>query len=397
VLSASDSVDLLGSEVATTFSRHQPGRAAVSCSGAEPVVFVGRRPEPQNQVRDRAAPLWLPPLPREPTAPHDHRVVAILDDVERRERVELRMEGESWLIVGDPATRRVAVRALAERGDGVIVRADDCDAEIVHRTLSMLRSDSARNLVIDGVDDIVTHQLCDASGRHAWSRLERFVSIENPTAVAVTCSRESSVPTILRDRCTRVLRMVDRDGGFETTLDGRTVFGRFVVPVNPRPPLRATRFPTRYERADTFAVFVDDERPVSPPAREPWRVSIVGESGSGRTTAMRALTALWHRERSDGVRRLVAIDDDVVVESLDLDDDALDVIAVIDPVRARDAWDHWSHALRRHRTGLLLADAVLEFPDVLGVAPPHRPHATTAGRGEWVVRGRAMGTVQVAV
>ncbi len=397
VLTTSDSVDLLGSEVAATFTRHRPGRAAVSCSGAEPVVFVGRRAEPEVHPRERATPLWLPPLPREPTAPHDHRVVAILDDVERRERIELRREGESWLIVGDPAARRVAVRALAERGDVVVVRADDCDAEIVHRTLSMLRSESARNLVIEGVDDIVTHQLCDSSGRHAWSRLERFVSIENPTAATVTCSRESSVPTILRDRCARVLRMVDRDGGFETTVDERTVFGRFVLPVNPRPPLRPTRFPTRYERADTFAVFVDDERPVSPPTREPWRVSIVGESGSGRTTALRALTALWHRERSDGARRLVAIDDDDVVESLDLDDVDLDVIAVIDPVRARDAWDHWSHALRRHRTGLLLANAVLEHPDVLGVAPPHRPHAITAGRGEWVVRGRAMGTVQVAV
>ncbi|NDA78678.1 MAG: hypothetical protein EBY07_12990, partial [Actinobacteria bacterium] len=145
-----------------------------------------------------------------------------------------------------------------------------------------------------------------------------------------------------------------------------------------------------------FAVFADDERAVSLPTAEPWRLMVIGEPGSGRTTALRALAAQWHRERGHLSRRLVTIDDEETVD-LNVNDESLDLIVVVDPLALRHEFDHWAQPLRRWRSGLLLGRSAVDHADVLGANVSPSPYAIVPGRGEWVHRGIAMGTVQVTV
>lgn len=191
--------------------------------------------------------------------------------------------------------------------------------------------------------------------------------------------------------------MADTDGGCETVLDGRRVFGRFVVPTTSNRPRSPERL-ARHLRSDgVFAVYADDTRPVELPSRGPWRVLVIGESGSGRSVAVRSLTEHWERERGRLARRLVVVDHDELPGETDFDDENVDVIAAVDALTLRNSFDHWAHGVRRHRTGLLLGRAAVEHADLLGVAPPPRPYALAPGRGEWVHHGNAMGIVQVTV
>jgi hypothetical protein len=299
--------------------------------------------------------------------------------------------------VGDALARGVAVNAIAAHLDTVALSVTDCDAELIHRTALALESGATNALVLDGVDDIVAHCLVDAASRLAWSRLERCLSSDAVTTVIATCGRESGTPLVIRDRCSRTFRMVDVDGGFETLVDGRNVFGRFVTPETPSPPRSVERLPRRLQHGGAFAVHADDGRAVELSPVDPWSVLIIGEPGSGRTTAMRSLAEHWRRERGHLERRLVLADHDEVPDDANIDGDDVDVIVVADPLELRNSFDHWAHVVRRQRTGLLLGRAASEHADLLGVAPPPRPYAIAAGRGEWVHHGNAMGIVQVTV
>ncbi len=397
VLNAGDSVDVVGSPVAASFPRHSPGRAAVSCSGSEPVVVNTHMSAGCGSTGEPARSLWCAPLPSPLVSEPDPGTVAVLDDIDRRRRVVIGPPREWWLIVGDPRTRAKALATISARIEMIGVSANDCDAETIHRTALALESHSVGAVILDGVDDIVSHCLSDAASRLAWGRLEKWLSSWESGIIVATCARESGTPLVVRDRCSRTFRMVDRDGGFETLLDGRDVFGRFVASTGPWIPPAPLRLPVRIERDEVFAVFADDSRAVELSTRDPWRVMIIGESGSGRSGAARSLVEHWRRERGHLARRLVVVDHDEVPHEANFDDDDLDVIATVDPLALRHSFDHWAHAVRRHRTGLLLGNAVNDHADLLGVAPPPRPYAIAPGRGEWVQHGIAMGIVQVTV
>ena len=401
VLNTGDSVDVVGSPVAASFPRHSPGRAAVSCSGSEAVVVNARvaravdsRPDPS---RREAPALWRSALPSRLEQIEHAGAVAVLDDVERRDQPPVRSVDGWWLVVGEPNTRTPALQSITAHVDPLVLSAADCDAETIHRTALALESRVANAVVLDGVDDIVAHYLGDAASRLAWSRVEKCLSSGGVNVLVATCARESGTPLVVRDRCSRAFRMVDIDGGFETLLDGRDVFGRFVMPTTPRGPRVVERFPRRVHCEGAFAVFADDGRPVELSTRDPWRVMIIGESGSGRRVAARSLAEHWRRERGHLVRRLVVFDHDDVPDDTSIDDDDVDVIAVADPLDLRNSFDHRAHAVRRYRTGLLLGNAAGDHADLLGATPPPRPYAIAPGRGEWVQHGIAMGIVQVTV
>lgn len=401
VLNVGDSVDVVGSPVAASFPRHSPGRAAVSCSGSEPVVVnarVARAVDTWPDQSSREAPvLWRSALPSRLDQIAHPGAVAVLDDLERRDQPCVRSVDGWWLVVGEPNTRIVALRSISAHVDPLVLRAVDCDAETIHRTALALESRVVNAVVLDGVDDIVAHCLSDTASRLAWGRVEKLLSSWESGVVVATCARASGTPLVVRDRCSRVFRMVDRDGGFETLLDGRDVFGRFVASTSPWILPAPSRLPVRIERDGVFAVFADDSRAVELSTRDPWRVLIIGESGSGRSGAARSLADHWRRERGHMARRLVVVDHDEVPHEANLDDDDLDVIAAVDPLALRNSFDHWAHAVRRHRTGLLLGNAASEHADLLGAAPPPRPYAIAPGRGEWVQHGIARGIVQVTV
>jgi len=397
VLNAGDSVDVVGSPVAASFPRHSPGRAAVSCSGGEAVVLNTRMAGGCGATGEPARPLWCAPLPSPLVAEAFPGPVAVLDDIERRDQPCVPSVGGWWSIVGDPRTRAVALASIAERVEVTVLSADDCDAEAIHLTALALEARSVDTLVLDGVDDIMAFCLFDAASRSAWARLEKSLSTWESGVVVATCGRESGTPLVVRDRCSRTLHMLDTNGGFETLHEGRNLFGRFVKSTNPWTPSRPPRFPGRIERDDAFAVFADTGRAVEFSSGDPWHVLIIGESGSGRTTALRSLADHWGRERAHLSRRLMVVDHDQVSREANLDDDNVDVIAAVDPLALRNSFDHWAHAIRRHRTGLLLGRAAVEHADLLGVAPPPRPYAIVPGRGEWVQHGSAMGIAQVTV
>jgi hypothetical protein len=397
VLNAADSVDVVGSPVAASFPRASPGRAAVSCSGGEVVVVNTRTTGGCGATGEPARPLWCAPLPSPLVAEAFPGPVAVLDDIERRDQPCVPSVGGWWSIVGDPRTRAVALASIAERVEVTVLSADDCDAEAIHLTALALEARSVDTLVLDGVDDIMAFCLFDAASRSAWARLEKSLSTWESGVVVATCGRESGTPLVIRDRCSRTLHMLDTHGGFETLHEGRNIFGRFVKSTNPWTPSRPPRFPGRIERDDAFAVFADTGRAVEMSSGDPWYVLIIGESGSGRTTALRSLADHWGRERAHLSRRLMVVDHDEVSHEVNLDDDNVDVIAAVDPLTLRNSFDHWAHAIRRHRTGLLLGRAAVEHADLLGAAPPPRPYAIVPGRGEWVQHGSAMGIVQVTV
>ena len=397
VLNAGDSVDVVGSPVAASFPRSSPGRAAVSCSGGLPVVVNTRPSTASGTTGQPARSLWCAPLPSPLVSESVSGPVAVLDDIAHRRRIEIGVPREWWMIVGDPRSRAMVPVTIAERIDTIMLSADDCDAEAIHRTALSLESRSIDALILDGVDDIVAHCLSDAASRSAWSRLEKWLSSWESGVVVATCARESGAPSIIRDRCARTFHMADTDGGCETVLDGRRVFGRFVVPTTSNRPRSPERLARHLRSEGVFAVYADDTRPVELPSRGPWRVLVIGESGSGRSVAVRSLTEHWERERGRLARRLVVVDHDELPGETDFDDENVDVIAAVDALTLRNSFDHWAHGVRRHRTGLLLGRAAVEHADLLGVAPPPRPYALAPGRGEWVHHGNAMGIVQVTV
>ena len=394
VLTTSDSVDVVGSPIAAAFPRHRPGRAAITCSGSEPSIVDTLLADTFDVVGDVARRLWCAPLPVPLVPRTDSEVVAVLDDIDQRCQPEFRLSRAWWTLIGEPRARSVALATLIERLDAVVLSASDCDAETIHRMASTVESPSQRAVVIDGIDDIQAHRMNDAASRLAWSRLERSLSDGNVEVLIATSARESAVPTVIRDRCERTFCIVDSDGGFEIDADGRPLFGRFVAPSKPWRVVSSPRLPTRIERDDCFAVFADDERAVSLPTAEPWRLMVIGEPGSGRTTALRALAAQWHRERGHLSRRLVTIDDGEKAD-LNVNDESLDLIVAVDPLALRHEFDHWAQPLRRWRSGLLLGRSAVDHADVLGANVSPSPYAIVPGRGEWVLRGIAMGTVQV--
>jgi S-DNA-T family DNA segregation ATPase FtsK/SpoIIIE len=397
VLNAGDSMDVVGSPIAASFPRRTPGRAAVSCSGSEPIVVNARVANVGDVVGEKASPLWRSALPSRVDRTTHPDALAVLDDIERRDQPRLRDVDGWWLVVGEPLARRVAMDAIAAHVDADVLSSTDCDAELIHRTALALESRATNALVLDGVDDIVAHCMVDAASRLAWSRLERCLSSGGVATVIATCARESGTPLVIRDRCSRTFRMIDVHGGFETLVDGRNVFGRFVTPTTPSRLRAVERLRRSAQHDGAFAVYADDGRAVELSPLDPWRVLIIGEAGSGRTTAMRSLAEHWRRERGHLERRLVSVDHDEVPDDANIDGDDVDLIAVADPLELRNSFDHWAHVVRRQRTGLLLGRAASEHADLLGVAPPPRPYAIAPGRGEWVHHGNAMGIVQVTV
>ncbi|MFM8562801.1 MAG: FtsK/SpoIIIE domain-containing protein [Acidimicrobiia bacterium] len=387
-----DSVDVVGTGSAATFDRSTPGRAVITVSGSEPFVMTARRTGVTTPSTVQHAPrLWHEALPRRLSP--DTPWLAMIDDIEHRRQQRLGVVDGWWLVVGQPGARASVLAAIADRTDVVAVSATSCDAEDVHR-LSLHRDDES-GVVIDGLDDLVSLAFTDAPSRVAWSRLERRLITAPPRFLVVTASRENAVPMAVRDRCRRVFRLVDGDGGFTTENEGRSVGGRFVVGEARRLPT-LPRLPDRVERTNAFAVFADDLSPVNLPAHEPWRLLIIGERGSGRSNAVRAVEWQWNRERGSSGRRLIVVDHDrsdtpVIVDA------ATDIIVAVDPLSLRGTYDHWIHELRRQRCGLLLGRTALEHADLLGVAPPPRPYGVRPGRGEWVHDGEAMGIVQVTV
>ena len=387
-----DSVDVIGAASAASFDRSTPGRAVITVSGSEPLVMTARRAGVATPTNAPRAPrLWheAPPRRLSPDVPW----LAVIDDIEHRRQHRLDVVDGWWLLVGQPSARAAVLAAIADRIGVVAVSATESDAEDLHRLA--LHRDDDRGVVIDGLDDLVSHAFTDAPARVAWARLERRLISGSPRILVVTASRETAVPMVVRDRCRRVFRLVDTDGGFTTENEGRSVDGRFVVGVVRRLPT-LPRSPDRVERTNAFAVFADDRSPVTLPAHEPWRLVIIGERGSGRSTAVRAVAWQWNRDRGGSGRRLVVVDHDRSDTPVNVDAET-DIVVAVDPLSLRGSFDHWIHGLRRHRCGLLLGRSALEHADLLGASPPPRPYAMRPGRGEWVHDGEAMGIVQVTV
>ena len=400
VQNAHDAVDIVGSSEAAGFDRRTPGRATLALSGTSVRTFTVARAiagPPIDPIRPE--PLWQSALPRR-LEPSSH-TLAVIDDVENRAHHRLATVDGWWLVLGEPDDRSAVMRSIAADVDPIVLSARECDAELVHRTVLALESRRESRLVIDGIDDIVTHRLVDAAARSAWARLERCLAEGNVDVIVATATRESAVPTVVRDRCSRVFRVIDRTGGFETRVDGVSVEGRFVEASTDVVTRSVSRVPDRIV-GDHFAVGLDDDVAVRPPDDLPWRVMIIGESQSGRSNALRAIAEEWRRQhsrpgcsRTD--RRLLIVDHD---ESLDpgfADRMDVDIVVAVDPIDLRRDHEHPAHVIRRHRTGLLLGRSMIEHPDLLGVTPPPRPYAPRPGRGEWVRRGIAMGVVQVTI
>jgi hypothetical protein len=400
VQNAHDAVDIVGSSEAAGFDRRTPGRATLALSGTSARTFTvacAIAAPPLDPIRPE--PLWRSALPRR-LEPSTH-TLAVIDDVERRVHHRLATVDGWWLVLGEPDDRSAVVRSIVEKVDPIVLCARECDAELVHRAVLALEGGRESRLVIDGIDDIVTHRLVDAAARSAWARLERCLAEGSVAVVVATATRESGVPTVVRDRCSRAFRVIDRTGGFETRLDGVPVEGRFVDASMEVVTRSVSRVPDRIA-GDHFAVGLDDDVVVRPPDDVPWRVMIIGESQTGRSNALRAIAEEWKRRHSrpgctPTDRRLVIVDHDEILDPGLVDRVDVDIVVAVDPIDLRRDHEHPAHVIRRHRTGLLLGRSMIDHADLLGVTPPPRPYASRPGRGEWVRRGIAMGVVQVTI
>jgi S-DNA-T family DNA segregation ATPase FtsK/SpoIIIE len=166
-------------------------------------------------------------------------------------------------------------------------------------------------------------------------------------------------------------------------------------------------------------------------------VLVLGTSRSGRSTALVRLATAWHGAHRDapvvvmtprrsplstiaadhgwraigpggaavgeppGERALLVVDDAELTDHPNLPawcaSPAATVLAASRPDALRGAYGHWTQAVRRARTGLVLGRTTEMDGDQLGVVLPRRwpvPHA--AGRGWLIVEGACQGIVQVA-
>ena len=441
VQSSSDSIEVLGSPAAAALPIELPGRALVAIGGAlrETVQTFDLGvavPTVVTVVRDAAAGWCRPPRPwldalpdRVPWSDRAAGSVGVVADVESCRHRPVHPEKRQVALIGARGSGRSSALAAVgaawcENGGSEVVVLSaggpderSCwetmvgpsavahldDRESVHRFVRAVSSPTWSGLaVVDGIDiwrSTSFENRCDAQ---LWDDFEIAARRRGGAAWAVSALVESALPTALRIDST-IWRLTDpRSPGRFVDHDGRP--GRFALP--PAGTITAVtslpRLPGDWSHADPTVIGLGAL--ALEPLRVDWRrivggLLVVGAPGTGRSTTLNRLAAAF---RAVEGREPLVVDDaetDPVVPPV-RDDPRCIVLAAVSPGFLRARLDHWTQAMRRGRTGLLLGSARSE-PDLLGAfgGPAERQQSVFAdapGRGLWVVDGVAVDVVQVA-
>lgn len=443
--SSSDSIEVLGSAVAATLPDDVPGRAFVAigggtCEAIQMFDLADDAPTVVTAIVGAAAGWRRPPRPWLDALPDrvswsDRAVgsVGVVADLENCAHLPLRTERRSVALIGARGSGRSSALAavaaawcenggsevvvLSAGGDdernlwesllgtrgGASVVARPEDRESVHRFVRAVSSPTWDGLVV--VDGIDTWRSASFGGRcdaHLWDDFEIAARRLRGASTAVSALDESGVPSSLRSDGTTWRLLDPRSPGRIVDHAGRS--GRFAMPeagtITAAVPL--PRLPGDWKHPDPTVFGLGGL--ALEPMRVDWRrimngLLVVGGPGTGRSTAVDRLAAACRAVT--GREPLVV--DDAEAESMAPttgDGPRRITLAVVSPGFLRARLDHWTQALRRGRTGLLLGSAGSE-PDLLGAfgGPAERlpsMFADVPGRGLWVVDGVAVDVVQVA-
>jgi len=351
--------------------------------------------------------------------------------------------------VAGPAGGRSAGRvALAARA---VVRIDaSLDEVALHRALGEAAGDSDAVLMVDRFDLI--RSALERDGREV--HLEMLVhALVRQHCVVVSASSLAAVPGAVLHRLTarwaaRVSDPFELQGlGVRPDDNPPGVPGRIVITAGPDAGMHAqlalVNGPTTRRRrggrrdadptsastdpfaagTDPFSVGTDTATgtPVGLCAELGEHLLVTGSRRSGRTTALRAISAAWSALQPEGVvvmtggreaRRALdeswataahdcldqptllaiddadAIDDDPALRALlETRSPLLTVAIAVDPAGLRGRYGHWTLEVRRHRTGLALLGGD-DDGDAWGIVLPRRlPLSPAPGRALVIRRG----------
>ncbi len=376
---AGDSIEVIGSPVASRLPRSIPGRAVVRLGNDDPVVFqvastgselIDRVRAIEERARRTgfagARGIWCPPLPEllsRDAVPCD--AIGSIDDRRHQEQPPYRWNATTnVLVVG--ARGRAAESALSvlidrwsrcHRDGGIeepsvvwITGSEVDDHEIVDRTLRLVEELSTERVLVavDGIDTWYDRQ---ASSRHHLRLWERFTTVVERRGVTLvaTSVRDAMSVSRLGDRFEHVIVM--HGGDFAALGRGRVekspnslVVGATIQLVDASTCGDATvrrpeSLPRNVSAADHVTLAIrSNDLSGSVLAFSPFVV--IGPRGSGRTSTLRRWSETWRAEHpearvrwidsietwrdecehADGRPRLVVIDDVEVWNRLTVND-----------------------------------------------------------------------------
>lgn len=330
---------------------------------------------------------------------------------------------------------------------------------VIEERRTRRQADDRITLMIDDVDLWRSHHSDDRLGSMQWELFERVVSEGPAVGVfcVMTTSHTQLLPAVLKSRIEQQWRAGKRPGSVLVStpksrlglsaqiFDPRTFaadIGQFIsVPDADRCTVLATLpqdlWSSERRQLGSFGVRADTLMEATLDSTRTLRHIVLGHRYSGRTTAFEALVAAWKdlhpngmvldgSQSDDSLEALVAIarDDHEVCTLVAIDDaerrtlraplvglikQALDpsksdaesriggvsVVASTSVSGLRSQSDHWLHALRRYRSGVLLGRCAEEDGDLFGQYARSLhivPQATS--RGLWIEDGESMSIIQ---
>ena len=397
--------------------------------------------------------IWCPPLPlRVPSASVDHDVIGVIDDRRRQSQPGHRWDGTSNVLVvggrGSGTTSalvtladRWAIRRRADGDSEPLVlwfsgREVD-DLEIIDRTLNVAESNVSRPVlvVVDGVDTWSDRQTNSRHHVRLWERFSAVVERRSVTLVA-SSTRDPMGVSRLGERFDHVLVM----SGSGPLIAGRcriaTTSGDAPIGSTMQwvmPPAEVAFTVHRPDRLSScvassnshgFAVRASDHRVVTVDEGGVPVFLVIGPRASGRSTTLCRWSEAWTVIHPDAPTHWVVTPDDwwaatndgggpgllVVDDSSNLwnrltahdVEEAVKtghhVAAAVTPAGLRARPEHPLHALRRHRSGLVLGPSAHDDVELFGVFDLDLSFVEPAsGRGWLVDRGEVLDLVQVVM
>lgn len=303
--------------------------------------------------------------------------------------------------------------------------------------------------MILAVEDVDLWKLRAMTDRtHAWlfDGFEKLLAMRTGVVCILTTAREHSLGSSVTTRIPSVWRGTDRIGVFrisnhvgppesEVQVFWEPLVSEWVSLLDTELESTLQCLPPTLETVPTspaFALQAETGEEFALRPGERWTILVIGQRGSGRTTALHALARSWQAAHPSGTvenssssqamrnelsnpsagrPRLIMIDDlehsDTTPHTLsDLVADSqrgvdVSVIVAVSPTFVRAHPDHWIQHLRRERTGVLLDRSAIDDADLFGIHTA-LDHVSTVfslrpGRGLWVEGGSPKGIVQFFV
>lgn len=499
----SDSISVLGSDRAAFIDHSRPGRSFVkvgsqgilevqACLVSDVLANVVARIEESSVGRASPRRPWLDPLPRllARSVEHGPGVVGIVDDIRCQSQSAWCFDPDGHVLVvggvGRTNVLRTIFRSLERRDEGVVPdvivvscrpgvgdgfegadwRIELSDYERLARLLKLCEEriagqssdrtiDDSLVLMIDDLDVWRRQSMTDRVTAGLWDALERVIVAGRTAGITciATSAADGNLPSSLRSRMDAtwvgtqragVFRVVDRSrcGDVDVQIFWDPPQAPRSRALSPRTSSALRRLPTIVQRnvhGSEFAIRADTLERLSVDFAETMRFIVIGNKGSGVTTALEALGQSWSAAHprgrvifmSDGVRSVDSIDPITsnIADVIGDPGDDRSILLVIDDVHRhvpqqsfmtqlvsdaalsgrlsivvgatasfiRSHSDHWIQQVRRARTGVLLARSAVDC-DLLGVhSLPIDVHPDAPGRGLLVDGGSVMGVVQFVV